>query len=221
MRYLILIVISFGVSIGITNGQQTFFFDAEAFPDTVLLGEVFSVHFMHPITDENYSFDAPKFKDFVVLDGPIEMRGEELMADDNIKTFMGHQYAIQAVGLGEFYIKPARLTIAGNLYTTKPLKIVVLPNPGGISQPDPFSQSGGGKGSGHSGGAIKVDPNQPMDPNSPVPPTDPMEGVEEIFMVDPETGKMKKLNKEEQKDLFQKFEPVKDSTKVKKKKKVS
>ncbi len=216
IKYSVIIIVFLLVHSVTSYGQQTDFFEAEAFPDTVLMGNFFSVFFNYTF-EAVESFQEPEFKSFSVVEGPNEVGGADMMGSDVIQEFYGVEFVLTPLSPGEFFIQPATLKVDGVVYKTDPIKILVLPNPEGIIHSNPSNYGGDGEELILSGGAKEVNPNDPN--NSAGPPPSPMDVEGDFYINQPGSNKMKKLNKQEKKELFEKFEPARDSSKLEKKKK--
>lgn len=127
----ILILFSFFLSTILSAQQQSIM--VEVSPDNVLMGNEFEVSF----TVENVeirSFDAPAFKDFRLLAGPMT---SSMMQIINGKTSsrQSYTYILEPVNPGKFYIEPAFANLKdGSVLETQPIEINVKSNPEGIKQ---------------------------------------------------------------------------------------
>jgi hypothetical protein len=105
----------------------------EVSPESVLMDNEFEVSF----TVENAeikSFEAPAFKDFELLGGPMTSSMMQII-NGSITSRQTYTYILAPKNPGKFYIEPAFANLKnGSVLETQAIEIVVKSNPDGIKQ---------------------------------------------------------------------------------------
>lgn len=127
----ILFLLSFLFTYAVAAQEQSI--TVEISPDNVLMGNEFELTFIVENV-EIRSFDAPAFKDFRLIAGPMT---SSMMQIINGKTSsrQSYTYILEPVNPGKFYIEPAFANLKdGSVLETQAIEITVQSNPEGIRQ---------------------------------------------------------------------------------------
>ncbi|MCL4538078.1 MAG: BatD family protein, partial [Bacteroidetes bacterium] len=102
-------------------------FTASVNNTTVSQNEQFEVSFTFSTTDVNgiKNFQAPDFKDFVLLSGPNQSTSLQFI-NGAASGSMTYSYYVRCPKVGKFTIGSASLEYAGKKYTTQPITIDVI-----------------------------------------------------------------------------------------------
>ena len=118
--------------ISLVQAQEEAKFTVEVSNDSILLGNYFTVKFIL----ENASggdFEAPAFDDFNVVGGPNQSSSFS-MFNGKVNQSLSFSYQLEPKDVGNFYIPPANIKVGDQVMETKPLEILVVPNPDGTIQ---------------------------------------------------------------------------------------
>ncbi len=112
--------------------QKVPVFTVEVSSDSILVGNYFMVRF----TLENASskdFQPPAFDDFNIISGP-NMSSSMTSINGEVSQKVSYTFYLEPKDIGNFYIQPASVNTGENTLETKPLLIMVVPNPDGLIQ---------------------------------------------------------------------------------------
>ncbi len=109
-------------------------FRAELKPDTVLMDNLFELRFVLEGAADCGAFVPPPFADFDIVNGP-NLASSIRMVNGHVSQSQVWSYVLSPRSEGLFYIGPASVRCAGQVYETDPVEVWVLPNPDGIRQP--------------------------------------------------------------------------------------
>jgi len=107
-------------------------FKASVSKSEILLGNSFEVRF--ELDNVDGKFEAPDFKDFVIVSGPNTSMSMSMM-NGTTKKQMTYSYILKPREIGTYYIEPAFVNGASGELYTDPITIEVLPNPNGTVEP--------------------------------------------------------------------------------------
>lgn len=147
MKKLILSVLVSFAAILAARAQGDVTFEVAA-PTAVEAGELFRIEFVANASPSE--FTPPAIEGFEIMAGPSKSTSTSmsLVNGDFTKTeTITYTYVLQGFTAGIHTISPARITVRGNSYSTKPVTIEVV---GGASQNS--SQNGAATGRGHTQG---------------------------------------------------------------------
>ncbi len=118
----------------LVNGQaQNQSIIVEVSPEMVLMENEFEVSFTIENADIK-SFEAPAFKDFNLLGGPMTSSMMQII-NGEISSRQTYTYILSPKNPGKFYIEPAFAELkSGGTLETQPIEIVIKSNPDGIKQ---------------------------------------------------------------------------------------
>lgn len=132
---LTLIFLLFG---GIVFGQKAPKFTVEVSTDSILLGNTVQVKF----TLENASgdnFQAPVFEGFHVVSGP-NFSSSVSIVNGEVSQTAAYTFFIEPNDIGNYYIQAASIQVGKDVLETKPLQVIVVPNPDGVIQKSPLTE---------------------------------------------------------------------------------
>ncbi len=127
MKYFIVTIL---LLFNIFAHSQESIFSVKADSDTVLFGNPIEVTFSL-VNASGRNFELPKLKDFDVVGGPSQSSSMSMINGETTQS-MSFTYLLQARAVGRFYIEPAAIQVGSKTLETKPIAVVVLPNPDGI-----------------------------------------------------------------------------------------
>lgn len=105
----------------------------EVSPETVLMDNEFEVSFTIENADIK-SFEAPAFKDFDLLGGPMASSMMQII-NGEVTSKQTYTYILSPKNPGKFYIEPAFAELKnGVTLETQAIEIMVKSNPDGIKQ---------------------------------------------------------------------------------------
>ncbi|HEY0272428.1 MAG TPA: BatD family protein [Chitinophaga sp.] len=118
---------------------------------TIGLDESLQVQFMLENAADANNFQPPSFKDFDVVQGPMQMQGTSIV-NGSRSDYVALIYVLQPRHVGSFTLAGATVRVNGNIVHSNPVTIEVVKgnNVGGVPAPS-YSQRGG-PGGGFPGG---------------------------------------------------------------------
>ncbi len=128
----LLICLSLLIGAQLTFAQGSPIFEVSVSSDSVLLGNYLEVKFTLR-NGEGTNFLAPEFSGFKILNGP-NMSQQYSMVGAEVARVVSYAFYVEPQDIGNYYIEPASIEVAGDVYETSPNPILVVPNPDGINQ---------------------------------------------------------------------------------------
>ncbi|MFN7115364.1 MAG: BatD family protein [Saprospiraceae bacterium] len=120
---------------GVVFGQKAPIFTAKVNTDSVLLGNYVQVQFtLENANGEN--FQPPVFEGFQVVSGP-NFSSSVSIVNGNVSQQVSYTFFLEPNDIGNYYIQPASIQVGQDVLETKPLSVIVVPNPDGIIQKTP------------------------------------------------------------------------------------
>jgi hypothetical protein len=128
MKNKIILLVLFCFSFAIANAQD-FVFTMEVSGDSLLLGNYLEISYT--IENAQGKFEPPSFEGLDIVSGPnysssIAINNGEMTSKES------YSYWLMPKDIGLYTIDPAYFLKDGETFESKPLEIVVLPNPDGI-----------------------------------------------------------------------------------------
>ncbi len=111
---------------------QTEKFTVEVSNDSILLGNTIEVSFIIENADGR-TFTNPNFEGFDIISGPNSSSSFSMINGETTRSFT-YSYFLQPKDVGTYYIEPASIEVDGKFLETKPVELLVVPNPDGIIQ---------------------------------------------------------------------------------------
>ncbi|NNF21905.1 MAG: hypothetical protein HKN67_08180 [Saprospiraceae bacterium] len=112
------------ISLSLHLGAQSF--KVEISSDSILFGNYIEVRFT--IDNLEGDFEAPDFKDYIVLSGP-NLSSSMQFFNGKMSSKKSYSYFLEPREMGQFYLKPAFLVTKDKTYESDPIEINVYPNP--------------------------------------------------------------------------------------------
>ena len=106
--------------------------------DSLLLGNYLEVRFTLENTKGN-NFQPPPFTGFDLVGGPNHASSMSII-NGVVSQTQSFTYFVSAKEPGNFFIEPASIDTDEGVLETRPVEILVLPNPDGIQQKQPKRQ---------------------------------------------------------------------------------
>ncbi len=118
-------------------------FEVAVSTDSVLLGNYIEVSFTLS-NGAMEEFQPPVFDGFKILSGPNQSTSISMVNGTTSQT-ASYSYYLEPSDIGNYFIPPARVIAEDIALETKPIEILVVPNPDGIiQQPKPKNDFFGG-----------------------------------------------------------------------------
>ena len=108
---------------------QDFSFSVELSSDTVLVGNY--IELSYKLENAKGKIVPPNFKGFAIISGPNISSSISIINGD-MSSSESYSYYLEPEDVGVYEIDPAYVEIEGESYESRPLEIIVLPNPDGI-----------------------------------------------------------------------------------------
>lgn len=117
---------------GIILAQKAPKFTVEVSTDSILLGNYFQIKFtLENASGEN--FQPPVFEGFQIVSGPNTSSSISIV-NGEVSQMSAYSFYLQPNDIGNYYIQAASIQAGENVLETKPLQVMVVPNPDGTIQ---------------------------------------------------------------------------------------
>lgn len=126
----ILFLLFFSCAGLVTTLAQDAKFSVSVSSDSVLLGNYIKVTFQIENTSVD-NFEPPTFEGFKVVSGPNVSSSFSIINGVSSQS-ASYTYYLEPQDIGNYYLTPASVVVGEETLETKPVEVIVLPNPDGI-----------------------------------------------------------------------------------------